>query len=154
MTLVRFACAGVLLAQGFALAQSKEVQIGERYGGELGLHVNQATYMMSTGNHYRVVGDQYSAAAMQVVFIKSQFPDRICATRKAMLHFYLAMNSQTGESEHEPDWMFTAFIRPENLKRLGQLPEFGHGFKTVKASDYLGLCKTKTVNCNVIGCGE
>jgi hypothetical protein len=55
------------------VAGSKEVKIGERFGGDMLLHVNQATYIMQTGNHYRVVGDQYSAATMQVVFIESQF---------------------------------------------------------------------------------
>lgn len=32
-------------------------------------------------------------------------------------------------------------IGAKNLKRLGRLPEYGKGFKTVRASDYLGLCK-------------
>jgi hypothetical protein len=142
------------LAMGQASGFAKEILIGERNGGDLLTHVDQATYMMSTGNTYRVVGDQYSAAAMQVVFIESQYPARICASAWAKLHFHLAFDPVSQTSEKEPDWWFTMFIRPENLKRLGQLPEYGHGFKTVRAVDYLGLCKAKTVTCNVVRCGE
>lgn len=131
------------------LILASEVKIGLRNGGDLLTHINQATYMMSTGHSYRVVGDQYSAAAMQVLLIESQYPERVCAARNAKLHFHLAFDPITKINMKEPDWYFTAFIRPENLKRLGTLPEYGHGFKTVRASDYLGLCKTKTVNCNV-----
>jgi hypothetical protein len=97
--------------------------------------------MLQSGKSYRVTGDQYSAAAMQVLFIESQFPDRICATKRAKLHFHLGYYVKTKEKMKTPDWMFINFIRPENMKRLGDLPEFGKGFKTVKASDYLGLCK-------------
>jgi hypothetical protein len=49
-------------------------------------------------------------------------PYRICASRGAKLHFHLGMNPETGEVAKEPDWKFTAFIRPKNLKRLGELP--------------------------------
>lgn len=124
-----------------ALALSKEVKIKRRYGGDVVAHVNQATRMMQGDTTYRVVGDQYSAAAMQVLFIESQFPDRICATKRVRLHFHLALYTKTKEKMKEPDWLFINFIRPENMKRLGDLPQFGKGYKTVKAIDYLGLCK-------------
>lgn len=123
-----------------ALAKPKEVKLKRRYGGELIAHVNEATRMMQGDTTYRVVGHQYSAAAMQVLFIESQFPDRICATRQAKLYFHLSYNLKTKESLKEPDLLFTRFIRPENLKRLGKLPRYGKGWKIVKASDYLGLC--------------
>ena len=142
------------LAFTAADADGKVVKIGQRNGGEILLHISQATYMMSTGNSYRVVADQYSAAAMQVLFIESQYPDRICASPRAKLHFHLAFDPATKTNMKEPNWAFTAFIRPDNLKRLGPLPEYGHGFKTVRAIDYLGRCKTKTTACNVAGCGQ
>lgn len=41
-----------------ALVGSSEINIGFRGGSDLLTHVNQATYMMQTGNHYRVVSDQ------------------------------------------------------------------------------------------------
>lgn len=155
LTLVTLPAAVIAaISLGIRCAASAEVKIGERYGGDLLTHVNQATYMMSTGKSYRVVGDQYSAAAMQVLFIESQYPDRVCATRNAKLHFHLGMDPQTGETMKEPNWVWTAFIRPENMKRLGKLPEFGKGYKTVRAIDYLGRCKSKTIACNVKGCGE
>ena len=77
------ACLAAILATillGTAPAASGEAKIGERHGGDLLTHINQATYMMGTGKSYRVVGDQYSAAAMQVLFIESQYPDRVCAS--------------------------------------------------------------------------
>jgi len=123
------------------LAAVKEVKIKRRFGGDVIKHVNEATSMIQSGKNYRVTGDQYSAAAMQVLFIESQFPDRICATKRAKLHFHLGYYTKTKEKMKTPDWTFVNFIRPENLKRLGDLPQFGKGFKTVKASDYLGLCK-------------
>jgi hypothetical protein len=138
---VAFAMMSLLVCQAPALAATKEVRIKRRLGGDLLTHVNEATSMMQSGKSYRVTGDQYSAAAMQVLFIESQFPDRICATKRAKLHFHLPYNPITKEKVKTPDWIFVSFIRPENMKRLGDLPQFGKGFKTVKASDYLGLCK-------------
>jgi hypothetical protein len=131
----------VLAGQDLAIAATKEVKIKLRPGGDMLRHVNEATRMIQSGKSYRVTGDQYSAAAMQVLFIESQFPDRICATKRAKLHFHLAYDARTKEKMKTPDWAFVSFIRPENLKRLGDLPQFGKGWKTVKASDYLGLCK-------------
>lgn len=133
-----------ILAVGLAWAQGASaavVKIGLRTGGVVGDHVIEVTAMMASGNTFRVVGDQYSAAAMQVLFLKGQYPDRICATKKARLHFHLGLNPQTGEKMKEPDKIWTSFIGADNLKRLGKLPEYGKGFKTVKAADYLGLCK-------------
>src|SRR5690348_16643517 len=141
----------VAIALGTSAANAAEVKIGERHGGDLLTHINQATYMMSTGNGFRVVGDQYSAAAMQVLFIESQYPDRVCASPRVRLHFHLAFDPIAHKNDKEPDWVFTAFIRPENLKRLGSLPEFGHGFKTVRAIDFVGRCASKAIACNVKG---
>jgi hypothetical protein len=131
----------LLVGENSTIAAGTDVNIKRRFGGDIVAHVNEATRMMQTGKTYRVTGDQYSAAAMQVLFIESQFPDRICATKRAKLHFHLGYYTKTHEKMTNPDWMFTNFIRPENMKRLGDLPQFGKGFKTVKASDYLGLCK-------------
>lgn len=138
---VAVAVLSLMLWQDFALAAAKEVRLRRRLGGDLLTHVNEATRMMQSGKSFRVTGDQYSAAAMQVLFIESQFPDRICATKRAKLHFHLAYDTLHKEKMKAPDWVFVSFIRPENLKRLGDLPQFGKGWKTVKASDYLGLCK-------------
>jgi hypothetical protein len=140
-SVVPIALMALLASQDPALTATKEVKIKRRHGGDVLKHVNEATTMMGSGKNYRVTGDQYSAAAMQVLFIESQFPDRICATRRVKLHFHLGIYEKTNEKMKAPDWVFTRFIRPENMKRLGDLPEFGKGFKTVKASDYLGLCK-------------
>jgi hypothetical protein len=97
--------------------------------------------MLRSGKSYHVTADQYSAAAMQVVYLESQMPERICATRRARLHFHLSFDKLTKTAVKELDPALVAFIRPENLKRLGKLPQYGRGFKTVKASDYLGLCR-------------
>ncbi len=139
--LVAVAVLSFLVGQDLALAATKEVKIKRRLGGDLLSHVNEATRMMQSGKSFRVTGDQYSAAAMQVLFSESQFPDRICATKRAKLHFHLAYDAKNNEKMRTPDWVFVSFIRPENLTRLGDLPQFGKGWKTVKASDYLGLCK-------------
>jgi hypothetical protein len=139
--MVPIALMALMASQDASLAATKEVKIKRRYGGDVLHHVNEATVMMASGKSYRVTGDQYSAAAMQVLFIDSQFPDRICAAKRAKLHFHLGIYQKTKERMKTPDWIFIKFIRPENMKRLGALPEFGKGFKTVKASDYIGLCK-------------
>jgi hypothetical protein len=112
-----------------------------RYGGEILTHVLEAQQMLNSGKRFRVRGDQYSAAAMQVLFIESQAPERICADRRAKLHFHLSYNLKTKTAEKEPDWSFVAFIGPDNLERLGKLPQFGKGWKTVKAVDFLGACR-------------
>lgn len=115
--------------------------IGWRPGGDVYTHIIQALDMIRSGRSYRVTADQYSAAAMQVVYLKSQIPGRICATRGAKLHFHRGFDRQTNRPIKQLDPVWVAFIRPENLKRLGPLPEYGKGFKTVRASDYLGLCR-------------
>lgn len=135
------------------LVASKEVKIGHRDGGYLLIFISQAAQMLSTRKRYRVVGDQYSAAAMQVLFIERRYPQRICASPMAKLHFHLAFDPVTKSSMKKPTRWFTAFIGKANLKRLGTLPEFGKGFKTVRATDYLGHCRTKAVACNVMLCG-
>jgi hypothetical protein len=122
-------------------AFAKSYEIGWRPGGDVFTYIVEALDMLRSGRSYRVTGDQYSAAAMQVVYLESQMPGRICATPRARLHFHLGFDRQTKTAMKEPDPVWVAFIRPENLKRLGKLPQYGKGFKTVKASDYLGLCK-------------
>lgn len=97
--------------------------------------------MLGSDKSYRVTGDQFSAAALQVVYLENQMPDRICATRKARLHFHLGFDKETGKPMKKPDVVWVTLIGAKNLKRLGRLPEYGKGFKTVRASDYLGLCK-------------
>jgi|GEM_PF-6671948 len=142
----------VTLIAGEGLAGTKSLMIGRRDGGQLLAHIHEALAMMRSGYKYRIVGDQYSAAAMQVLYIESRDPGRICATPKARLHFHLGRNPQIGNMK-KLGLLSTAFIRPRNLKRLGKLPEYGKGFKTVKASAYVGLCRSKTISCNVAWCG-
>ena len=131
----------VMLATGPQAARAGSANIGWRPGGDVFTYIVEAAEMLRSGKYYRVTADQYSAAAMQVVYLESQFPDHICATRKARLHFHLGFDKQTRTPMKEPDPVWVAFIRPENLRRLGKLPQYGKGFKTVRASDYLGLCK-------------
>lgn len=115
--------------------------IGFRPGGDVYTYITQALDMLRGGKSYRVVGDQFSAAALQVVYLENQMPGRICATPKAKLHFHLGFDKETGRPMKKPDVVWVTLIGPKNLKRLGKLPEYGTGFKTVRASDYLGLCK-------------
>src|SRR5262245_53839742 len=96
----------VIAMKGLAMAGPSETTLGWRPGGDLLKHVNQATKMIQSGKHYRVVGDQFSAAAMQVLFIESQFPERICASKRAKLHFHLAMDTTTKQKMKVPDWAF------------------------------------------------
>jgi hypothetical protein len=58
-----------------------------------------------------------------------------------MLHFHIGFDKETKKPLQTLDPVWVAFIRPKNLKRLGKLPAYGKGFKSVKASDYLGQCK-------------
>jgi hypothetical protein len=152
-------CAAVALLVGHgspAQAGSKEVRIGDRPGGHLLVYYVQASHMMSSGDRYRVAGDQYSAAAMQVLFIERRHPRRVCASPMAKLHLHQAFDPVTKKTIRKRSRLFrlfTAFLGKGNLKRLGPLPEFGQGFKTVRASDYLGRCKTKAIACNVMWCG-
>lgn len=115
--------------------------IGFRPGGDVYTYITQALDMLRGGKSYRVVGDQFSAAALQVIYLENQMPGRICATPKAKLHLHLGFDKETGRPMKKPDVVWVTLIGPKNLKRLGKLPEYGTGFKTVKASDYLGLCK-------------
>lgn len=115
--------------------------IGFRPGGDVYTYITQALDMLRGGKSYRVIGDQFSAAALQVVYLENQMPGRICASPKAKLHFHLGFDKETGRPMKKPDVVWVTLIGPKNLKRLGKLPEYGTGFKTVKASDYLGLCK-------------
>lgn len=115
--------------------------IGWRPGGDVLNHVSEASKMILSGRSYRVTGDQYSAAAMQVLFIESQYPDRICATRRVKLHFHLGYDMRAKKRMKEMDWAWIAFMRPENVARLGKLPQYGKGWRTVKGSEFLGLCK-------------
>jgi hypothetical protein len=139
--------------QGLAFASSTTVVIERRNGGQLLKHIHQAMVMIRSGYAYRVVGDQYSAAAMQVLYLESRVPVRLCAIRKARLHFHLGKSPRTGKSMKKLDWISTQFIRPQNARRLGKLPDYGEGFKSVKASKFLGLCRSKTLSCNVAWCG-
>jgi len=122
-------------------AYAARVDIGFRPGGDVYTHIAQALDMLRSGRSYRVTGDQYSAAAIQVVYLKSKMPGRICATRGATLNFHLGFDKDTGSSMQKPDIVWVKLMGPETLRRLGPLPEYGKGFKTVRASDYLGLCK-------------
>lgn len=131
----------LVVAGGSGAAFAKSAEIGWRPGGDVYTYIAEALDMLRSGKNYRVTGDQYSAAAMQVVYLEGHMPGRICATRNARLHFHLGFDKQTKTAMKEPDPAWVAFIRPENLKRLGKLPRYGKGFKTVRASDYLGLCK-------------
>lgn len=123
------------------VSQAAAATIGWRPGGDVYTHIAQAIDMLGSGKSYRVTGDQFSAAALQVVYLENQMPDRICATSKARLHFHLGFDKETGKPMKKPDVVWITLIGMKNLKRLGRLPEYGKGFKTVRASDYLGLCK-------------
>jgi hypothetical protein len=122
-----------------ALARSSN--IGWRPGGDVYTYIAQALDMFRSGRSYRVTGDQYSAAAMQVVYLESKMPARICASQEAKLHFHLGFDKDSRRPMAGLDPVWVAFIRPENLRRLGRLPAYGKGFKTVRASDYLGQCR-------------
>jgi hypothetical protein len=130
-----------LAAGGLDPAFARSTNIGWRPGGDLYRYIAEALDMLRSGKSYRVTGDQYSAAAMQVVYLESQMPRRICASSNAKLHFHLGFDREAHRPMKSLDPVWVAFIRPENLRRLGKLPAYGKGFKTVKASDYLGLCK-------------
>lgn len=140
------------LIAGEGLAGTKSLIIGRRDGGQLLAYIHEAMAMMRSGYRYRIIGDQYSAAAMQVLYIEGRDPRRICATAKVKLHFHLGRSPQVGNMK-KLGVLSTAFIGPRNLKRLGKLPKYGSGFKTVKASAYVGLCRSKTISCNVAWCG-
>jgi hypothetical protein len=142
----------LVMGQGYALADTKTVMIGRRDGGQLLTHIHEGIEMIRKGYSYRIIGDQYSAAAMQLLYIESRKPTRLCAARKVRLYFHLGKNPRTGPTK-KLDWLSTEFIGRANLRRLGKLPVYGHGFKTVKASDYIGLCRSKTISCNVRWCG-
>lgn len=115
--------------------------LDRRPGGLLLAHWYEAMFLLASGDYIEVLNDQYSAAAMQVLYIKSKAPDRICSFPGVNLHFHLPYNALTKEAIEEPNWLFKAFIQPKNLERLGTLPQFGMGWKTVKAVDFLGQCK-------------
>jgi hypothetical protein len=152
--LVASALTVLFAGQDVACAASKTVMIGRRDGGQLLRHIHQAVAMTRSGYSYRIVGDQYSAAAMQVLYLESRVPARICATQKARLHLHLGKDHRTGKSMRRLGWISIKFIGRRNIRRLGRLPDYGKGYKTVKASDFVGLCRGKTISCNVAWCGE
>jgi hypothetical protein len=154
LIVVLCAHAALIAAQcNLALARPGEVWIWSRTGGYLFLYIIQGKQMISTGNSYRVRGDQYSAAAIQVLFIEKRDPDRICASPLAKLHFHQPFNPITKTPVKNARRWLVAFIGRANLKRLGPLPEVGQTPKTVRATDYVGRCKTKAIACNVMYCG-
>ena len=130
-----------LAVHGSSAQAAAPTTIGFRPGGDVYTYIDQAIGMLRGGKSYRVTGDQYSAAALQVIYLENQMPARICATVKAKLHFHLGFDKETGRPMKRPDVVWVALVGAKTLKRLGRLPEYGTGFKTVKASDYLGLCK-------------
>ncbi|MBK1869191.1 hypothetical protein [Taklimakanibacter albus] len=130
-----------LAVYGSSAQAAGSATIGFRPGGDVYTYIAQALDMLRGGKSYRVIGDQFSAAALQVIYLENQMPGRICASPKAKLHFHLGFDKETGRPMKKPDVVWVTLIGPKNLKRLGKLPEYGTGFKTVKASDYLGLCK-------------
>src|SRR4029453_6027660 len=122
-TIIALSAAVALVAaqDSFALAGSKEVRIGTRAGGYLLVFYVQANHMMYSGNRYRVAGDQYSAAAMQMLFIESRYPRRVCATPMPKLHFHQAFDPVTKRPIKKRSRLyrlFTAFLGKGNLKRL------------------------------------
>jgi hypothetical protein len=154
LIVVLCALAAVIAAQcNLALARPGEVWIGPRTGGYLFLYIAEGKHMISSGNRYRVRGDQSSAAAIQVLFVKRRVPGRICASPIAKLHFHQPFNPITKTTFIDSRRWLVAFIGRANLKRLGPLPEFGQTPKTVRATDYVGRCKTKAIACNVVDCG-
>ena len=48
-----------------------------------------------------------------------------------------------------PDWVFVSFIRPENMERLGDLSQFGKGFKTVKGERLSGPVQIASPRCSL-----
>jgi hypothetical protein len=130
-----------MVLMGASPAVARTAEIGFRPGGDVYRHIAEAIDMLKSGESYRVIGDQYSAAAMQVVYLERQMPGRICASPRARLHFHLGFDKEMGRAITKPDPVWVAFIGRRTLKRLGPLPAYGKGFKTVRASDYLGLCK-------------
>jgi len=136
-----------------ALARPREVLLEQRSGGYLFIYIVAGKQMISSGNSYRVRGDQYSAAAIQVLFIERRDPRRMCASPFAKLHFHKPFNPITKMTMKNWRRWLIAFIGKANLKRLGPLPDSGKGFKTVRATDYVKRCKTKAIACNVMWCG-
>jgi hypothetical protein len=136
-----------------AIARSREVWIGQRSGGYLFLYIIEGKHMISSSKSYRVRGDQYSAAAIQVLFVKRRVPDRICASPLAKLYLHQPFDPSTKKTMKNSRRWLIDFVGRANLRRLGPLPELGMGFKTVRATDFLGRCKMKAVACNVADCG-
>ena len=136
-----------------ASARPREILIGERAGGYLFLYIVQAKQMIATGNSYRVRGDQYSAAAIQVLYVEKRHPERICASPFAKLHLHQPFNAITKTPLKDWKRWLQAFIGRANMKRLGPLPVAGQTDKTVRATDFVGSCRTKVIACNVMYCG-
>jgi hypothetical protein len=134
-------------------ARPREILLSQRGGGYLFIYAIAGKQMISSGNSYRVRGDQYSAAAIQALLIERQKPGRMCASPFPKLHFHKPFNPITKTTMKDWRKWLIAFIGKANLERLGPLPDSGKGFKTVRATDYLGRCKTKVVACNVMWCG-
>jgi hypothetical protein len=134
-------------------ARPREVLLAQRSGGYLFIYIIAGKQMISSGNSYRVREDQYSAAAIQVLYIERQKPGRICASPLAKLHLHKPFNPITKTTMANWRKWLIAFIGKANLRRIGPLPEVGKGFRTVRATDYLGRCKTKAIACNVAWCG-
>ncbi len=154
LVIVLSTLAALIAAQcDLASARPREVWLGQRGGGYLFIYIIAGKQMISSGNSYRVRGDQYSAAAIQALFIEKRDPGRICASPFAKLHFHKPFNPLTKTTMKDWRKWLIAFIGRANLKRLGPLPETGEGLKTVRATDYLGRCTTKAIACNVTWCG-
>jgi hypothetical protein len=154
LVVVLCALAALMAAQSdLASARPGEVLIGERAGGYLFLYIAQAKEMIATGNSYRVREDQYSAAAIQVLYVERRRPDRVCASPLAKLHFHQPFNPITKAPLKGSKRWLLAFIGAANLERLGPLPKAGQTDETVRATDFVGSCKTKAIACNVMYCG-
>lgn len=76
--------------------------LGERLGGFTHFYQLQAKQWLSQGVSLVLIGDQWSAAAEQVVLYRRS-GGKICARKGVSLHFHAHCNARTGKCSGNPN---------------------------------------------------
>lgn len=112
----------------FPKAKNGTITLWYMPGGVVGEHIRQA--MVWRDRKYRIVvrDDQYSAAAMMVLWLHVQ-GSNVCATKGADFFFHGLTHPQTGKRVPHDD-MFLSLFGKENVAKIGALKQ--RSFKRIK----------------------
>jgi hypothetical protein len=92
------------------------IDLPERPGGYVSIYQLEARLMLRSGQRIRIEGDQYSAAAIQVVWLK-EHGAAICVVRGDLYFHYGTSRGLTTDPVHD-------VLGPVDSKRIGRLSAY------------------------------